>query len=200
LSDVLAPAFPEPVLASQSVFRAVMDAFARPGEIKPLPPAPDPPRPLSATAAALARALLDYETPVWLDPALSQAPDVAEWLRFHTGARVAGNPQLAAFAIIADAAQAPPFDAFSLGTAEYPDRSTTLVLEVQAFGRGRSLSLSGPGIADVVSFSAVPLPADLGGRLAANRALFPCGVDLILVSSDSVVALPRSVRVVGEGA
>jgi alpha-D-ribose 1-methylphosphonate 5-triphosphate synthase subunit PhnH len=197
---VPAPAFPEPVLASQRVFRAVMDAFARPGKLKPLPPAADPPSPLSATAAALASALLDYETPVWLDPALSRAPEVAEWLRFHTGARITGDSQHAAFAIVADAAQAPPFDAFNLGTAEYPDRSTTLVLEVEVFGRGRSLSLSGPGIADVVSLSATPLPPDLGGRLAANRALFPRGVDLILVSPDSVVALPRSVRVVDEGA
>lgn len=195
---MLAPAFPEPVLASQRVFRAVMDAFARPGRIEPLPPAADPPYPLSATAAALASTLLDYETPVWLDPALSRAPDVARWLRFHTGARVTGDPALAAFAIIADTAQTPPFDVFSLGTAEYPDRSTTLVLEVQAFGRGPCLSLSGPGIADVVSLSATPLPPDLDGRLAANRALFPRGVDLILVASDSVVALPRSVRVVAE--
>ena len=51
---VLAPAFPEPVLASQAVFRAVMDAFARPGEVKPLPHAAAAPSPLSATAAALA--------------------------------------------------------------------------------------------------------------------------------------------------
>jgi alpha-D-ribose 1-methylphosphonate 5-triphosphate synthase subunit PhnH len=197
LNDVLAPAFPESVLASQSVFRAVMDAFARPGEIKPLPPAPDPPVPLSATAAAVAATLLDYETP---DHNLSRAPDVAEWLRFHTGARVTGDPGLAAFALIADAARAPPFDAFCLGTAEYPDRSTTLVLEVQALGQGRRLSLSGPGIADVVSFAAAPLPLDLGERLLANRALFPRGVDLILVAPDAVVALPRSVRVAAEGA
>jgi alpha-D-ribose 1-methylphosphonate 5-triphosphate synthase subunit PhnH len=37
------------------------------------------------------------------------------------------------------------------------------------------------------------LPADLHDRLVANRALFPRGVDLILVSANSVAALPRSV-------
>jgi alpha-D-ribose 1-methylphosphonate 5-triphosphate synthase subunit PhnH len=193
LNVVLAPAFPEPVLASQAVFRAVMDAFARPGEIKALPHTAVAPSPLSATAAALAWALLDYETPLWLDATLAEVPAVAEWIRFHAGARVTDDPRQAAFAIIADPAQAPPFDQFALGTSEYPDRSTTLVLQVSCFGEGQRWSLTGPGIADRASLSADPLPGDLGDRLAANRALFPRGVDLILVSPDAVAALPRSV-------
>jgi alpha-D-ribose 1-methylphosphonate 5-triphosphate synthase subunit PhnH len=190
----LAPAFPEPALASQAVFRAVMDAFARPGEIKALPHAAVSPSPLSATAAALAWALLDYETPLWLDAPLADAPAVAEWIRFHAGARVTDDPRQAAFAIVSDPAQAPPFDQFALGTPEYPDRSTTLVLQVGCFGQGQRWSLSGPGIADRATLAADPLPDDLVERLAANRALFPRGVDLILVSPDSVAALPRSVN------
>ena len=188
-----AVAFPEPVLASQAVFRAVMDAFARPGEIKPLPHVLTAPAPLSATAAALAAALLDYETPLWLDAALSEAPDVTEWIRFHTGARVTADPRQAAFAIVADPARVPCFDAFSLGTAEYPDRSTTLVLQVERFGAGQRLSCCGPGIAGRVSFSAEPLPLDFCDRLVANHALFPRGVDVIMLSPDAVAALPRSV-------
>jgi alpha-D-ribose 1-methylphosphonate 5-triphosphate synthase subunit PhnH len=190
---MLASAFPEPALASQAVFRAVMDAFARPGEIKALPHAAAAPSPLSATAAALAWALLDYETPLWLDATLAEVPAVAEWIRFHAGARVTDDPRQAAFAIIADPAQTPPFDLFALGTPEYPDRSTTLVMQVDCFGQGQRWSLSGPGIADRASLSADPLPGDLGDRLAANRALFPRGIDLILVSPDAVAALPRSV-------
>jgi alpha-D-ribose 1-methylphosphonate 5-triphosphate synthase subunit PhnH len=193
LNVVLTPAFPEPVLASQAVFRAVMDAFARPGEIKPLPHTAVAPSPLSATAAALAWALLDYETPLWLDATLADVPAVAEWIRFHAGARVTDDPRQAAFAIIADPVQAPPFDQFALGTSEYPDRSTTLVMQVSRFGEGQRWSLTGPGIADRTSLSADPLPGDLADRLAANRALFPRGVDLILVSPDAVAALPRSV-------
>jgi alpha-D-ribose 1-methylphosphonate 5-triphosphate synthase subunit PhnH len=190
---VLAPAFPEPVLASQAVFRAVMDAFARPGVIKALPCAHAVPPPLSDTAAAILCALLDYETPVWLDAPLSAAPEVTEWIRFNAGARVTADPRQASFAVIADPAGAPPFEQFSLGTQEYPDRSTTLVLQVRSFGRGERLSLTGPGIAGRTSLAAEPLPADLHERLAANRALFPRGVDVILVSADSVAALPRSV-------
>lgn len=190
---MLAPAFPAPVIANQVVFRAIMDAVARPGEVKALPTAVGAPPPLSNTAAALALALLDHETPLWLDPPLARTSAVAEWIRFHTGARVTSDPRQASFAFIADPADAPPFELFALGTSEYPDGSTTLVLQVDRFGAGQCLSLAGPGIADVRTFSAAPLPADLQDRLVANHALFPRGVDLILVSANSVAALPRSI-------
>ena len=186
-------AFPAPVLASQAAFRALMDALARPGTVKPLPPAAAAPSPLTATAAAVALTMLDYETPVWLDAPLAQRPQVADWVRLHTGARVTSDPREAAFAFIADPVHAPAFDGFSLGTPEYPDRSATLVLQVEDFGSGQRLLLAGPGIADVRSFSARPLPPDFQNRIAANRALFPRGVDMILVSPDAVAALPRSV-------
>src|SRR5262249_36762898 len=137
--------------------------------------------------------MLDYETPVWLDAPLVQSPQVADWMRLHTGARVTSDPRQAAFAFIADAVHAPAFDGFALGSPEYPDRSATLVLQVEGFGTGQRLLLGGPGIAGVQSFSAQPLPPDLQNRIAANRALFPRGVDVILVSPDAVAALPRSV-------
>jgi alpha-D-ribose 1-methylphosphonate 5-triphosphate synthase subunit PhnH len=193
-----ATAFPETVMTSQAVFRAVMGAFSRPGEIKPLRPATAAPTPLSATAAALALALLDHETPVWLDAPLSEHPRVADWIRTQVGARVTSDPQAAAFAFIADPSHAPPFNAFCVGTAEYPDRSTTLVLQVERFGTGERLSLSGPGIANARTFSSDPLPPDFAGWLAVNRALYPRGVDVILVSPAAVATLPRSVSAVPE--
>ena len=126
--------------------------------------------------------------------ALAQGGEVADWIRLHAGARVTSDPAEAAFAFIADPAHAPAFDVFSPGTPEYPDRSATLVLQVDDFGGGEGLSLSGPGIADARAFSARPLPGDFPARIAANRALFPRGVDVVLVSPEAVAALPRSVR------
>ena len=151
------------------------------------------PEEASATAAADALTMLDYETPVWLDAPLARSPQVADWIRLHAGARVTSDPRQAAFAFIADPVHVPAFDGFSLGTPEYPDRSATLVLQVEGFGTGQRLLLAGPGIADVQSFSAQPLPPDFPNRIAANRALFPRGVDVILISPDAVAALPRSV-------
>jgi alpha-D-ribose 1-methylphosphonate 5-triphosphate synthase subunit PhnH len=194
---MLAPAFDDPALASQAVFRTVMEAIARPGLPRPLASTLAPPPPLRATAAAVALTLLDYETPFWLDRVLAAAGEVAAWLKFHTGAPQAADSAQAAFAFVSGAL--PAFDAFAAGSLEYPDRSTTLVVQVQSFNQGDELLLSGPGIAGMRRFSAEPLPPDFRTRLIANREMCPRGVDLILVSESAVAALPRSVRVASQG-
>ncbi len=94
----VALAFADPVRDAQGTFRAVMNAMARPGSIQPVAGLAGAPAPLSPTAAAIAVALADYETPLWLDPALAAAPDVGAWLTFHTGARIIAEPARAAFA------------------------------------------------------------------------------------------------------
>jgi alpha-D-ribose 1-methylphosphonate 5-triphosphate synthase subunit PhnH len=197
---MLAPAFADPVLASQAAFRAVMEAMARPGTIMDIAGIETAPRPLCPAAAAVALTLTDYEAPVWLAPELAQASDVAGWLRFHTGAPLVDDPQRAAFGFIADPQHMPAFDGFSQGTVEYPDRAATLVLQVDHLSGDGGFWLSGPGIKGSRTFSASPLPADFAARMRANRALFPCGVDLILVAATKLAALPRSVHVTTERA
>jgi alpha-D-ribose 1-methylphosphonate 5-triphosphate synthase subunit PhnH len=193
---MLVPAFDDPALASQAVFRTVMEAMARPGLSRPLVTSLAPPAPLSPTAAAVALTMLDYETPFWLDRELARAGEVADWLKFHAGAPLTEDPKQAAFAFVCDAAAMPPFETFAQGVSEYPDRSTMLVVQVAHLDRGEALTLSGPGIAGSRSFAAAPLPEAFRARLADNRALFPRGIDLILVSAEAVAALPRSLRVV----
>ena len=103
-------------------------------------------------------------------------------------------PEAATFAVIADPLAMPSFSAFALGNHDYPDRSVTLLVQVERFGDGEAMRLSGPGLARPRDFSATPLPGDFIARLHVNRALFPRGVDIILASDDGVAALPRSVR------
>ncbi|MBV9969906.1 MAG: phosphonate C-P lyase system protein PhnH [Xanthobacteraceae bacterium] len=189
---MLLPGFSDPVLASQSIFRSVMEAMARPGRISDIGVELTPPAPLGIAAAALALTLLDFETPVWLDPALAAA-EVDRWLAFHTGAPRA-DPATAAFAFIAEPATMPAFDAFGLGSVEYPDGSTTLVLEVDTLTKGETFALSGPGIKSSHKLAAAPLPADFPERMAANRARFPRGLDLVLTCGRRLAALPRSVH------
>ncbi len=219
----VALAFADPVQEAQRAFRAVMNALARPGTIQPVAGLADAPAPLSAVAAAVALTLADYETPLFLDTPLAANPDVARYLAFHSGARVVAAPSQASFAVIADPASMADFADFALGTDIYPDRSTTLILQVEhllegatasplttaARGEGirtsppstvasssdQSFILAGPGIKGDATLSASGLPADIAARLAANHALFPRGVDLILAGPDAVTALPRTTRI-----
>jgi alpha-D-ribose 1-methylphosphonate 5-triphosphate synthase subunit PhnH len=191
-----AAAVPARQLADQATFRAIMDAMAHPGRVNALAAVPEGwPAPLNAGAAAIALCLADFETPVWLDGPAREG-DAAAWLRFHTGARVTADPLEAAFAFVTDPGRAPENIAFARGSLDYPDRSTTFVLQVAAFGAGRPVTLSGPGIRDTTAFSASPVPADFEARLAANATLSPCGHDFILASAGAVAALPRSTRLV----
>jgi alpha-D-ribose 1-methylphosphonate 5-triphosphate synthase subunit PhnH len=197
--NALAPAFADPVDNAQAVFRAVMDAMARPGTAQTLAPALAPPAPLSRGAGAIALALLDYESPFWIDETLAGQPDVAQWLRFHTGAPIVRDTKDAAFAFFADPASVPDFESFALGTAEYPDRSTTLVLQVAHLSGTEVMNLRGPGIAGEGKLALSPCPADLVARLQSNHALFPRGLDLLFVTADAVAAIPRSTRVTAGG-
>jgi alpha-D-ribose 1-methylphosphonate 5-triphosphate synthase subunit PhnH len=188
-------AFANPVLATQSTFRAIMEATARPGKIRRIEGIASAPRPLSAAAAAVALTLLDHDTPVWLDPGLAATPAVADWLRFHAGAPIVSDSNKSAFALVCDPRRLPALDAFHLGTPEYPDRSTTIIVQAETLMDGRLLVLSGPGIDGRRHLRAAPLPDDMAERLIANRTLFPRGIDLLLVTDREVAALPRSVRI-----
>jgi alpha-D-ribose 1-methylphosphonate 5-triphosphate synthase subunit PhnH len=188
--------FADPVHSAQAAFRAVLEAMSRPGTVHAIGVNVTAPQPLSPAMAAVALTLCDQDTPVWLDAALRAAQDVAAWLRFHCGTRIVDDASAAGFAFAADPRALPAFDNFNLGSADYPDRSTTLVLRVESFAAGQALMLEGPGIKSGQALRADPLPQDFAKRLRQNRELFPRGVDLILASVTEIAALPRSVRLV----
>lgn len=193
--------FADPVLASQSVFRGVMDALARPGSIQTLPVnvAVSGPGAMSPGVAALVLALADHDTPIWLDPSLA-ASETANWLRFHTGAPLADDVAKCVFALIGDGRTMPPLTQFALGSDEYPDRSATPIVQVETLTEGPPLVLSGPGIRGTTICRAGGLPANIAEQLATNRTLFPRGVDLVLVCGTQLISIPRSTRVVMQGA
>jgi alpha-D-ribose 1-methylphosphonate 5-triphosphate synthase subunit PhnH len=164
------------VLDSQADFRRIMTAMSEPGTIVTLPCLPGAALPLGPAATALALTLCDYEAPVWLDPFLS------------------GAPADAAFAFVGRSADLPSLSAFALGSLDYPERSTTVVIEVDRLSNGAGWRLTGPGIVADVRLEAGPLPATFTEELTANRALFPCGVDVVLCCGTRLAALPRSTR------
>src|SRR3990167_2694583 len=99
----LAPGLLDGVHDSQQAFRAVLDALARPGQVRVIGPA----LPGVALGGAMARLLLslsDDETPVWWQHADANLP---HWPRFHTGAGVAERADVASFAVLTDLGQMP---------------------------------------------------------------------------------------------
>lgn len=194
----IAPGFADPTRDSQAVFRRVMDAVARPGTIQDLSFAPEPPPGLGRAAAAMALTLFDFETKVWLDP-LVRTGAAADWLRFHCACPLTEAPGEAAFAIVIDAADCPPLSAFHPGDAKYPDRSTTLLVQVPALVGGRCATLEGPGIKGRSALAPEGLGAGFWAQVQANHDHFQFGVDLILAAGDLIAALPRSTRVTIKG-
>ncbi|WP_045392476.1 phosphonate C-P lyase system protein PhnH [Falsirhodobacter sp. alg1] len=180
MADILAGGFSNAPHQAAHAFRVALDAMARPGTRHCLETAKAP-APLSQAAATLLLTLADTTTPVYLAGACN-TPDIQAWVRFHTGAPLA-QADAAAFAIGTWEALA-PLERFATGTAEYPDRSTTLIVELAEFGNDTH-RLTGPGI-DGEATAYLP-----GDRLAR----FPLGVDLFLTSGATLSALPRSTKI-----
>lgn len=184
--------FTDPVLQSQGVFHALMHALANPGMRRDMALSLAPPSPLTAELAAVALTLCDHDTLLWLDPGLANAA-VLDWLRFHTGAPIIRQRDLAAFAFCQSGAL--ELSQFQQGTDFYPDRSTTIVLPVSFGGAGEALDVSGPGIDGAIALAVAGLPPDFPTQWHENMAQFPRGVDLLLVGDGQVVGLPRTTRI-----
>jgi alpha-D-ribose 1-methylphosphonate 5-triphosphate synthase subunit PhnH len=190
----LAPGFSAPVHDAQATFRAVLDAMAHPGRIvrQPVALAATPPAPLGDAAAAVALTFCDIDTAVWLDPALAGA---APYLRFHCGCPLTETRDGAQFAFVGAPAELPALDGFALGSDEYPDRSTTLVIEVGGLAVGGGWTLSGPGIEGATHLAVAGLPTRFATERTLLGELLPRGVDVILTVGDRLAALPRSTRI-----
>ena len=186
-------AFSDTAVQSARAFRGIMQAMARPGVPVSLDAALEAPAPLNAASAAVALTLCDFQTPVWLSPALAN-DTVRSYFTFHTGAPITERVAEAHFAFLSAGEERPPLTLFAQGTHEYPDRSATLVIQVQGF-HGRSVVLEGPGIKQAVRFGAEGLAEEFWSAMADNHARFPVGVDVIFAAHHSLAAVPRSTAV-----
>ena len=175
-----------------------MDAMATPGRVQTIAAVAGAPPPMMLGTAALALTLFDHDTPIWLDPGMSEIPGYREVAQVSY--RRADRPGVAvcSFALIANAEDLPVLERFSFGSNEYPDRSTTLVVQVESLARGQGYELRGPGIDGRTLLRAMIKPTDLFERLAVNAALFPREIDVVMVHDDAIVAIPRTTRLVAK--
>jgi alpha-D-ribose 1-methylphosphonate 5-triphosphate synthase subunit PhnH len=185
IADALSGGFAEAPIQSARAFREILEALARPGTIRQVAGAA-PPAPLSVAAGVALLTLADGTTPLHL-AGDADCPAVRDWVAFHIGAPLCGARE-AQFACGTWAALH-PVDRFRIGQPDYPDRSATLIVELDRL-TATGARLTGPGIATEARLSLPDIAA-----FRANRALFPLGFDTLFTCGDRLAGLPRSTRV-----
>ena len=188
-AGAIGSAFPDPIIDAQATFRVALEALARPGRLVDSPQLDGAGWVIGPAAAALCLALVDHETPVWLDAASVGA---TETLRFHCGCPIVTDAGAAQFVVIGDGAALGPLTRFSAGTDAYPDRSATLIVEVSGLREGGPLRLRGPGIETEHRLTVEGLPEGFWQAWRENGARFPQGADVFLTCGTRFCGLPRT--------
>jgi len=198
------PGFVSPVDDAQAVFRAALTALAHPGlpVSLELPSFPLPAGGFSPGMLALALALCDQDTPLWLDEA-ADTPQIRHHLRFHCASPLVAQPKAASFAFIARPEVMPRLREFNPGRPEYPDRSTTLVISADlSCSQSLALELTGPGVKGNDQgiwrkLCLSGLPAWFWDDWEENHFAYPLGVDVVFVDGQGIrlLGLPRTARV-----
>lgn len=191
------PIFAPTTLASQSVFRVVLDAMARPGTVGVLPePTHSVPAALDSATGAVVTCLFDHDTNIWLGDGVA-CIDVYEYLKLHCSCPVVKSGLTADFAALNAAGGVPGLAQFNPGTDAYPDRSTTLIIQVPDIDSGPSIMLTGPGVrpGTKASLTVAGMPDYFWQERRDQQEIFPCGVDLIFICGHRLVALPRSTEI-----
>ncbi len=200
LSKVVA-GFNDPVHDSQRVFRDSLQALSHPGDVVELVPNAAIPNEAQPSAAALLLALLDADSRLWLSPTIA-ASDAAHWIVFHTNCTLVDNPSLADFAWINSFGEMPDLTNFNQGTDEYPELSTTCLVNVAGFvnesNSGQTITLQGPGILEKSQLCLKEISdahvENLLIQWRANNEQFPKGVDVFLCGSHEIAGLPRTTK------
>ncbi|MTH79107.1 phosphonate C-P lyase system protein PhnH [Paracoccus aestuariivivens] len=165
---------------SATAFRSVLEVMSRPGKTAVLSGA-KPPAPLSIAAGTAILTLADSNTPVHL-AGVFDCDALRQWITFHTGAPLV--PADEADLAIGHWHDLEPLDRFRIGSPEYPDRSSTLIVELHDWPQ-ENARLTGPGIkTKTLAFVPGNRPTD-----------FPLGLDLIMTMGERISALPRSTEV-----
>lgn len=185
--------FSDSVLSSQQTFRHVLTAMSHPGQAAGPLSMVSSPKSMNPTVAALCLTLCDEDAPIWLAGSLS-CEAVRLYLSFHTGAPFTQRAGDASFAVTDDLVGL-DFSTLNVGTTSYPDRSTTVIAQVDSLSGGPSVVLSGPGVNGERPCELPTLPPSFLIDWMERRHLFPCGIDLLFAAPTGVLALPRTVSI-----
>lgn len=191
VSDRLSP------LASQAVFRVLLESLARPGRVLALPalgggPGVGAGRGVGPGIVPLALAVIGSKV------AVAGAPSWQVRICRATGASAADLAEASLVAIYG-AADPQAVARLRRGSAVTPEEGAKMGLACGSLTEGgpgeTTLELSGPGVPGRTRLGVDGVGRDVFDALRAANAMFPAGVDVWLVDERGQVAgLPRSAR------
>ncbi|MEL7035905.1 MAG: phosphonate C-P lyase system protein PhnH [Cyanobacteria bacterium J06592_8] len=187
------PGLNDQVYDAQEIFRILLNALSYPGTYQEICIPLTPPPGLTLACAAACLTLLDLETSVWLSSGFKadEKTELESWLRFHTGCHFTSNPERADFAIIQTNDHPEPLSRFRLGTAESPEKSTTLFIQRIAKEQKKLICINGPGISEEREIK-LPLSLKFVQEWRENHASYPLGIDVFVFVENTAIGLPRT--------
>lgn len=187
------------ILASQHIFRVVLDALSRPGSVRSIVQHPQlrtVETPAHPGVMSILIALMDHEVTLGFDRNFA-AEDVSALMRRWLAVPTTDATE-ADFVICELPGAEPDFpELLKRGSLDYPNDGATLVVEVDTLqaSAGDEWELTGPGIE---TSQRLTLPAgSVEFMNARGRAVegYPPGIDLVFVDESlNIVGLPRTTR------
>ena len=173
---------------TQKHYRELVDLFSRPGEVRIS--TFDTPNFTSFSDATLATVLTLFDNEISF-----YTPEQKDYAEFQTltGGRYSEDLSEADYAVIKEHdLTAALMMTVKTGTLGSPEKSATLIIEVDSIGDGKKYSLKGPGIRTVneIEMTFDPKWMELRAELCSE---FPLGFDLILIDRHNQLAvIPRT--------
>ena len=184
--------FDDPTLGSQQTFRAIFAAMEHPGQLVTIRENPQAPDVLNSASAAICLTLLACETPVWTDVA-RESPAIS-WLQFGCGGAVVTESCMANFAIITKPATMPALDSFRVDPYEYPDKATTIVIQVDDILPAAVNKYPNILFDNTVQLDLKGVPNKFWNQWWQLSSLYPLGVDIFFTCDDVLIALSKIKR------
>jgi alpha-D-ribose 1-methylphosphonate 5-triphosphate synthase subunit PhnH len=207
LSHALGSARFDKIADTQKIFRVMLEALARPGQLYRLSPVGSLFSSASGkfdsfeTTGSLLATLLDHEVTFCVLGQDDRALELSLLIGATTGSRSVPRDK-ADYVVTLEAPAESLLSQLNPGSLLFPNTATTLICRVENLANqipegnsGAWLELSGPGVAPGQTLGVAGVKATFFNELKAINAGYPLGLDIIWVTPHGTLAgLPRSTQ------
>lgn len=180
--------------STQQAFRKILDSMSFPGKLNRLDQWMFEMPPLLSQTALVCQTLLDSEVTF----VVLENPEISKSIHAYTGSHVAEVSE-ADFLIIpinvAIEKIVQQLKKTKTGDLRDPQKSATILYEVESLAHGTCYELKGPGIKKTETIF-TSIPEEVMAIRAEINAEYPLGIDFLFIDQDgNLLALPRTTKV-----